>query len=300
MSHLERQLGERPPGEEHERLFARPLDAAHEGSPWDSSGEPLSSVERRVTVGRPPELAPRGRTSSRTGGRRPWPLLFDPALDVALAATANGERPGRDVLDDHRPGRGVGAVAHGHRRDQHRVAADPHVVADDRRVLGLPVVVGEDRGRADVRCAPRSSRPLHKRGAEPSNPHRPPRSSSRRSRRPWPRAQAGCPGAGRYRAQPSRAARSRRPRRWRRAPPRRRRRSCRAASSSARPARRVAIVVRPSNIVFGSTTASGSRTTSTSIQVVAGSITVTPSRMKCGERADRAGERAPARVARGR
>ena len=51
---------------------------------------------------------------------------------------ADGEGSRRDVLVDDRAGRGVGAVADRHRRDQHGVAADPDVVADDRAVLATP------------------------------------------------------------------------------------------------------------------------------------------------------------------
>jgi serine acetyltransferase len=64
------------------------------------------------------------------------------------AGDAEGAR--RPVVRDHRAGRGVGAVADGDRRHEHGVATDPHVVADDRSVLGDAVVVDEDRGGPDV------------------------------------------------------------------------------------------------------------------------------------------------------
>ena len=44
----------------------------------------------------------------------------------------------------------VGAFAHGHGRDELRVAADERALADGRRVLLEAVVVAEDRARADV------------------------------------------------------------------------------------------------------------------------------------------------------
>src|SRR5690606_32292162 len=78
------------------------------------------------------------------------PAALDPSLDVALTGPRDRHGARRDVLDDHRARGRVGAVAHLHGRDDHVVAADPHVRADHAAVLVDAVVVHEDRARADV------------------------------------------------------------------------------------------------------------------------------------------------------
>ena len=67
-----------------------------------------------------------------------------------LLAAGDPERARGNVLGDHRPGGRVGAIPDLHGSDQHVVGADPHVVAHRRTMLRDPVVVHEDRGRADV------------------------------------------------------------------------------------------------------------------------------------------------------
>src|SRR5438067_2112003 len=74
------------------------------------------------------------------------------ALDVALVRSRDGERAGRDVLGDDRPSGSVGTVAEGDRRDERRVDGCLDAGPDRRPVLGLGlvVVVGRDRGGAEV------------------------------------------------------------------------------------------------------------------------------------------------------
>src|SRR5699024_3650280 len=55
--------------------------------------------------------------------------LGHPALDIALLATGDGQSTGGDVLLDDRAGPGVGAIADGDRRNEHRVRAGTHVRA---------------------------------------------------------------------------------------------------------------------------------------------------------------------------
>src|SRR5262249_28663135 len=70
----------------------------------------------------------------------------------ALPRTRDGERAGRDVLSDDRPGGGVSAVAQRDRRDERRVHAglDAGAERGPGLGLGLAVVVGGDGGRAEV------------------------------------------------------------------------------------------------------------------------------------------------------
>src|SRR5438477_8386708 len=74
----------------------------------------------------------------------------DPALLVRLRNTAEGESAGRDVLGDRRARRHVRPLADLDWRDELRVAADEHVLADRRAVLLLAVVVAGDHPGADV------------------------------------------------------------------------------------------------------------------------------------------------------
>ena len=83
-------------------------------------------------------------------GRAARPLALHPVLDVALRTGGNRQRAGRDVLAQHGARAGVGAVADGHRRDEHGVRAGAHVRADGGALLGRAVVVDEHAGRADV------------------------------------------------------------------------------------------------------------------------------------------------------
>src|SRR5919106_2532772 len=75
-------------------------------------------------------------------------------LDDLLLATLDGERTGRDILGDDGPRARVRVVPDLHGSDQHRVAANPHAVADRRLVLATPVVIDRDRRRTDVRILP--------------------------------------------------------------------------------------------------------------------------------------------------
>ena len=68
----------------------------------------------------------------------------------AASARPTASAPGGTSFGDDRSGRGVGAVADRHRRDQAVVAAHADVVADRGAVLVRPVVVDDDRARADV------------------------------------------------------------------------------------------------------------------------------------------------------
>src|SRR3954468_21492760 len=75
-------------------------------------------------------------------------------LDVRLTGPRDRERPGRDVVRDDRAGAGVRLVADRHRRDERGVDRRADVRADRRAVLVAPVVVGGDRGGAEVRAGP--------------------------------------------------------------------------------------------------------------------------------------------------
>ena len=74
----------------------------------------------------------------------------DPAFGVALCGQAEGQRTCRNVLADHGAGAAVGAVAHGDRGHEDRVGTCPDARADHRAVLLLAVVIGGDVAAADV------------------------------------------------------------------------------------------------------------------------------------------------------
>ena len=78
-------------------------------------------------------------------------LTVGVALDVRLALAGDPERAGRHVLRDRRVRRREGVVAERHRRDERRVDARVHAIADRRAVLVDAVVVGGDRRGAEVR-----------------------------------------------------------------------------------------------------------------------------------------------------
>ena len=92
-----------------------------------------------------------GSAARRARTPVPGPLPLHPPGRGVLPAAGDAERSGRHVLGDHRTGRGVRPVPDAQRRHQHGVRADAHVIAHRGAVLGHPVVVHEDRGRADVR-----------------------------------------------------------------------------------------------------------------------------------------------------
>src|SRR5574340_1137631 len=77
-------------------------------------------------------------------------LPLDPALFVHLPPAGDGERSGRDILDDRRSRANIGALSDANRRDELRIAANEGAVLDHRLVLLLAVVVARDRARADV------------------------------------------------------------------------------------------------------------------------------------------------------
>ena len=91
----------------------------------------------------------------RCDRRRRQPLLgvltgrFQPASAACLRAR-HRQLAGRRVLADRRAAADRRAVADRHRRDQHAVAADVHVVADHGAVLVGAVVVGGDAAGAVV------------------------------------------------------------------------------------------------------------------------------------------------------
>src|SRR5512145_2765273 len=79
-------------------------------------------------------------------------LAEHPLLDVTLRPGGHRERAWRHVTAHDRPATGHGAVADAHRRDERVVGPGPGMPPDRRTVLVHPVVVGEDRARADVRA----------------------------------------------------------------------------------------------------------------------------------------------------
>src|SRR5690606_35371381 len=80
--------------------------------------------------------------------------LGDPALLVHLAGAGDRQVAGGDVAGDGRPGGHVGAVGHGHGRDEGRVAADEGSLTDLGVLLGFTAVVGDDDAAADVGLGP--------------------------------------------------------------------------------------------------------------------------------------------------
>ena len=106
-------------------------------------------------------LAPTGQDSPAPGSVVPTPgSVLSPSqlggpslgvtLEVALGRGGHRERARRHVLADHRAAAGHGTVPDPDRRHEGVVGAGLGALADDRAVLLLPVVVGEDRARADV------------------------------------------------------------------------------------------------------------------------------------------------------
>src|ERR1700761_4380793 len=69
-------------------------------------------------------------------GRAAWAFSLHPAFDVALRTGGYRQRSRRDVVAQHCARAGVGAVADGHRRDEHGVGPGPHVRADRGAGLG--------------------------------------------------------------------------------------------------------------------------------------------------------------------
>ena len=90
-------------------------------------------------------------------GRGTRTPALDPALDVALAGAGHRHRPRRDVVGDDRTGRGVGAVADGHRRDEHGVAADLRRGRRPRCWCLLDAVVVDEDARRRRCWSPRRS-----------------------------------------------------------------------------------------------------------------------------------------------
>ena len=82
--------------------------------------------------GSPPSAVPLGPARPPRPTAVPARRLATQPSMLRLPGPADAERTRRHVLGDHRARRRVGAVADRDRRDQHGVAADPHVVADHR------------------------------------------------------------------------------------------------------------------------------------------------------------------------
>src|SRR5205814_4710632 len=77
-------------------------------------------------------------------------LALAEPLDVALLRALDPQRARRNVLRDHRTGAGHRALAHDHRRYEHRVRADLHVVADHGAVFVPSIVVDGHGARPDI------------------------------------------------------------------------------------------------------------------------------------------------------
>src|SRR5215475_12271619 len=78
-------------------------------------------------------------------------LLRGPAKLGRLPAASQSERIRGNILRDGRPGRDVSAVTNFHRRDEHRIAANKHAIANGSLILVDAIVVARDGARADVR-----------------------------------------------------------------------------------------------------------------------------------------------------
>ena len=72
------------------------------------------------------------------------------SLDVSLLGPFDPQRPGRDILGDHRAGPSVCVIADVYRGDEHRVRTDSRTFPDLRPVLAKAVVVDGDRSGSDV------------------------------------------------------------------------------------------------------------------------------------------------------
>src|SRR5437879_2511462 len=77
-------------------------------------------------------------------------FLCGPAGFIDLAPAGNSQSIRRHVFRDGRTGSDVGAVAHAHRRDQRRIAADEHFAPDRGGMLMKAVVIAGDRAGADI------------------------------------------------------------------------------------------------------------------------------------------------------
>ena len=164
-------------------------------------GTPCPTRLFPVSLRLPPSPGRRLRRLRRRAART---LTGHPALDIPLLATGHGQRTGRHVLRDHRPGGGVRTVPDRDRSHKHVVRTRPAVRPDRRVMLVLSVVVHEHARRTDVRSTHRSSRHPHTTDAEPSSPHRSRRSSSPRTYRSCPSRPAAYPDADTRTAPPTR------------------------------------------------------------------------------------------------
>ena len=95
--------------------------------------------------------APRSCSLVLVRPRCPWRPLRVVAGHDPLFAALHGEGPGGNVLRDGGPSPGPRPVADPHRRHQHGIRADVHVVADGSPMLLEAVVVHRHGPRADVR-----------------------------------------------------------------------------------------------------------------------------------------------------
>ena len=129
------QFGKGPAGEQRHALAAGELQSAH-----------VSLLPLWCSC----SVSGACRLAAASAAAVPARCRCHPACHVALPGAPHAQRTGRHVLDDHRTGRGVGAVADRDRRHEHVVGPGPGVVADHRAVLVHAVVVDEHGGRADV------------------------------------------------------------------------------------------------------------------------------------------------------
>jgi len=83
---------------------------------------------------------------------RPFPLAerLGPAGFLCQRAAGDGKRVGRDVLGDHRTGRGDGTFADFDRGHQCGIGADEGARANFRDRLGEAVIVAGNRACPDV------------------------------------------------------------------------------------------------------------------------------------------------------
>ena len=120
-----------------------------------------------------------------------------PVVQAGLARARHRQLAGRRVLGDRRAAADGGAVADRHRRHQHAVAADVHVVADHRAVLVGAVVVGGDAAGAVVDALADRRRRRGRPGGWPWRRAPASSSSPRRSCRCAPRRPRSAPGRSR-------------------------------------------------------------------------------------------------------
>ena len=89
-----------------------------------------------------------------TGGGELLPLCASRLLRALCRFVARrnayDSRACRNVFRNDGPGAGGGALSNAHGRDQHRIAADEGVLADEGLVLGVAVEVAGNRARADI------------------------------------------------------------------------------------------------------------------------------------------------------